>query len=83
MLDLLHHCKPCFEPSCFELLPSEIVDHFGDWCYWLVSVENKPGCPSLDHLKLVYIFFEVGVPNGGAVISYWPNESFICCFLYF
>ena len=32
MLDLVHHSKPCFEPSCCELLPSETVDHFGDWC---------------------------------------------------
>ena len=41
----------------------------------LIGVENKPGCPSLDHLKLGYIFFEVGVPNGGAVICYYLWED--------
>ena len=81
MLDLVHHSKPCFEPSCFELLPSEIVGSFR----WLVLVVGRrwkqTGLPFSGPSQVdIYIFWSE-FPNGGTVICYWPNESFICCFL--
>ena len=39
------------EWSCLKLLPSKTVDLICDWCYWLLGIQHKPDCSSLDSLS--------------------------------
>ena len=65
MDDAVEHDDLIVSTTFVERIPLEIAEHLSYTVPRMVIRRNKPSSPSLHHLNLGHLIFDVRIPHGG------------------
>ena len=75
MNDAVEHDDLIVSSTFTESFPLEITEHPRYTVPWVVVRHNKPSSPSLHHLNLGRLIFDVRIPQGRRVLQGWADVS--------
>ena len=52
-----------FDSSCLQRFPLKVVQHVGHTASVMIPVGDIPGCSTLNHFNLGYVFLSVRAPD--------------------